>query len=554
MAGTTLAQGSSVTLTVVATDSLLIDSARSASAIVEAVTGVAGSANRQIIATHPGGQRVYGPFGVGTVKLSAVGGDISYMQGSAPLADEGGAALIATNTLGKIIGVSSSDGNIPPYVVNRAGAVSPYRLAVYGDSRANVGGDHITSSATATTISGEKVATQLCMLRGDMQIVFNGGISGDTAANWNSAGRTSSSQSPAHLIAANPDLVLVQYGINDLIAGTSAATILGYLQAFADKVMGAGIPFVFESINTAAAAAATYINGYSSTGGFGSGAATELANLATVRAGMQAFLALYPPHLAFYVDTSSVSDASDGYAKTDKTYYDGTHMSRLGCRAAAVLVDNAIKPYFPRRVGNALKLAYPNGCNYSMLTVSSGRAANFNAMVAANGSGSCTYEVGRDSDGNYFQQYNVTVTALASGYFQMRFDVLPDWAGASPFYTLAAGDVMQGSVDYYIDNGSGGAPIVSHFLVRPRFYYNSGASNENTSIANVAQAASTDYPALTSAESGRCIGPRLAVAIGKASSDMDTTGTPTAIQVAVYGVSTGSFRLRLFNPQWGKVA
>lgn len=87
-ATTTLAQGSSVTLTVVASDTLLIDGARSASATVEAVTGVPGSANLQKIVTHPGGQGTYGPFGVGTVKLTAIGGAIIYAQGSAPLDDE----------------------------------------------------------------------------------------------------------------------------------------------------------------------------------------------------------------------------------------------------------------------------------------------------------------------------------------------------------------------------------------------------------------------------------------------------------------------------------
>lgn len=87
-ATTTLAQGSSVTLTVVATDTLLIDGARSASAIVEAVTGVPGAANRQRIVNHPGGQATYGPFGAGTVQLSAIGGAIAYAQGAATLDDE----------------------------------------------------------------------------------------------------------------------------------------------------------------------------------------------------------------------------------------------------------------------------------------------------------------------------------------------------------------------------------------------------------------------------------------------------------------------------------
>lgn len=108
MAGTTLAQGSSVTLTVVATDSLLIDGARSASAIVEAVSGVQGSANRNILVNHPGGQAVYGPFGAGTIKLSAIGGDITYVQGSTPLIDEPRDVFLASD--GTFL--ASRNGNI----------------------------------------------------------------------------------------------------------------------------------------------------------------------------------------------------------------------------------------------------------------------------------------------------------------------------------------------------------------------------------------------------------------------------------------------------------
>ena len=388
------------------------------------------------------------------------------------------------------------------------------------------------------------------MLRGDMQIVFNGGISGDTAANWNSASRISSSQNVASMLVAAPDLCLVQYGINDLIAGTASATILTNLQAFAAKVIGAGIPFVFESVNTAAAASATYINGYSSAGGFGASAAAKLTALREVRAGMEAFLAQFPDALAMYVDTSSVSDAADGYAKTDKTYYDGTHMSRTGCRAAAALIEAAIAPYFPRRLGTALKLVYPNGINFAMLSPSSGRASNFSAIAADNGTMSATYEVGRDADGNYFQQYNITITALASGYFKARLNILPDWIGGSPFFTLAAGDVMQASIDYMIDNGSGGAPIVSHFASQPRIYYDD-ASNQFVSTGGVAQAASNDYPALVAAESGRLLAPRIAVKAAMASANMTVS---TAIEFNVYGVSTGSFRVRVSNPQWAKVA
>jgi len=88
MAGIALAQGSSVTLTVLATDTILLDSNASGSATIEAVTGVPGSANSVKLVNHPGGQATYGPFGAGTVKLSAVGGALAYMQGVPKLTDE----------------------------------------------------------------------------------------------------------------------------------------------------------------------------------------------------------------------------------------------------------------------------------------------------------------------------------------------------------------------------------------------------------------------------------------------------------------------------------
>lgn len=454
--------------------------------------------------------------------------------------------LVRVNSVGNMIAPNGTLARTN----NTIGAVTPYRLAVFGDSRVNVSATHTGASvASGVAMLGEKTPVQLCMLRGDMQICFNGGISGDTAVNWNSAARAASSQNVAAMLQTNPDLCLVQYGINDLISGTSSATVLTSLQALAAKVIGAGIPFIFESVNTAAAAAASYINGYTSTGGFGANAATKLTEMQAVRAGMQSFLAQYPSNLALYVDTSSVSDAVDGYAKTDQTYYDGTHMSRRGCRAAAVLIDTAISDMFPRRAGVGLKLAYPNGMNFAMLTPTSGRAAQFNAISADSGTATSTYEVGQDSNGNYFQQYNVTISAIPAGYFAIRCDVLPDWVGAG-FFNLAAGDIVQCSVDYMVDDGSGGAPIVSHFMARQRIYYND-TTNEFTQIANVAQAASTNYPALISAESGRCITPRQAVKAAMSSSTMTTS---TALQFIAYGVSTGTFRLRLYNPQWTKVA
>lgn len=105
MAGTALAQGSSVTLTVAATDSILIDSNSTGTAVIEAVSGVTGAANAARLANHRGGQAVYGPFGAGTVKLSAVGGTITYVQGSAPITDDSGSPS------DEVVGLSPYDGS-----------------------------------------------------------------------------------------------------------------------------------------------------------------------------------------------------------------------------------------------------------------------------------------------------------------------------------------------------------------------------------------------------------------------------------------------------------
>lgn len=110
MAKITLAQGSSATLTLGLTDSIRIESNRTGSAIVEAVTGIDGYQFRKRIVNHAGGTAEYGPFGSGTVKLSAVGGDIVYEQGNAESMTGLGAPEWATDTSGNVTGLVGPGG------------------------------------------------------------------------------------------------------------------------------------------------------------------------------------------------------------------------------------------------------------------------------------------------------------------------------------------------------------------------------------------------------------------------------------------------------------
>lgn len=140
MAGTTLAQGSSVTLTLAASDSILIDSGAGGSARIEAVSGVGGAANQAILAVHPGGQATYGPFGAGTVKLNAVGGVLAYMQGAAPLVDEGGYATFGVGPNGVVRDLKSN------------GATVAYVDTQPGDWMRKAGGVGQISAAISTTV------------------------------------------------------------------------------------------------------------------------------------------------------------------------------------------------------------------------------------------------------------------------------------------------------------------------------------------------------------------------------------------------------------------
>jgi hypothetical protein len=72
---TTLASGSSVTVSVTEQQFIVLNNGRSDVARLTIATGA--NAGRVVTAQH-NGRRVYGPFGVGTVTLAAISGDVSY--------------------------------------------------------------------------------------------------------------------------------------------------------------------------------------------------------------------------------------------------------------------------------------------------------------------------------------------------------------------------------------------------------------------------------------------------------------------------------------------
>lgn len=111
---TTLASGLSVVLTVTEQQSIVLNNGRTDVARLQITTGP--GAGSVVTASH-NGRRVYGPFGAGTITLSAVSGDVRYeLSGDSvsPLKDDSG--LLAED--GSILALSEAT----PYVNATASA------------------------------------------------------------------------------------------------------------------------------------------------------------------------------------------------------------------------------------------------------------------------------------------------------------------------------------------------------------------------------------------------------------------------------------------------
>lgn len=425
---------------------------------------------------------------------------------------------------------------------------SYYKVATFGDSRANISYTQSGSIASGNGVYMDRVASNLARVRPDIKLTFNGGVSGDTVSNWD--GSRGSSKTVEDLITAAPDAVIIQYGINDIIGwnGSSptksamTAQTANYLKSACAAFMGSGIFVIFESINTAAQAAATYINGYSSAGGFGANYADKLDILTDVNAEMETWLGHWRDR-AVFVDTSSVFSAEDGYAKTDGTYYDGTHGSGYGGLAAALLVDSAIRYKMPPRTV-VMPSSVRNAVNGFWTNPTNGLGENV-ALTADSGTWAAeTYSIDGDE-----QIINFECTALTSGYARRIVDLTPLIIGAGAIVPVAAGDVYQGRALYAIDDGAGGAPNVYGLSMRLRIYYDD-ATNEYVHFGQPGVTTSTDFPRMP-AHSGALLTPGLAIKAGKTNSNITTS---TRLQVMLFANSTGLTRIKLRNVELRKVA
>lgn len=338
----------------------------------------------------------------------------------------------------------------------------PWRIACFGDSRAHAIGttDVLLIGGNANDMNPARTISWLVGSLGDAEWVASFGISGDPASNWSNNARSYGKTIQA-LIAGTGfrggpvDACYIQYGINDMFAGTAAATVIAYLQGLCGALMGAGIRPILEAINPASAAA------------YGANAAAKLQATIDINVAMKAWIAQYPNQAVFADTWALLIDPATGYGRTD--YTDGTHHTgSVLPQLTGKIIADAARSILPAK--NALtytsgSLLAPNLIDWAVAPPSYTSADFGNITISAP-----TWVNSSGPLGPYME-LTATCTALNAGYATLRWEVPASLAAqAGARFPIAVGDEVQGSAYVYIDDGDGKPSGISNVMLRHRIY------------------------------------------------------------------------------------
>jgi len=332
--------------------------------------------------------------------------------------------------------------------INPKPTIQPYKFATFGDSRNNTG-------STSPDVGSYQLITNIrtpgwfAAFMGDAEIARNYGVSGDTAAGWASASRTGG-KTFADLNSSGVDAVLTQFGVNDAMAGTAAATIAANLQALGAEVMKGGKFWVFESINPVLPPATN-------------AAATQVI-IDAVNAAMQTWLSFFPK-MGLYIDTaSSLKDPATGLANAAYYNADGIHFIQPGAYLAGKILASAVRSLLPKRIG---AFVGPDNLTPNLLNLIA--PSTFSAVETGTAS-AVTFTNGQDANG-FYTDATWTPATLTSGECRVRLELSANFQTATvPYYALLGNEVLQASARVICDDGAGGKPNTYAVSMRQRFY------------------------------------------------------------------------------------
>lgn len=415
-----------------------------------------------------------------------------------------------------------------------------YRVASFGDSRARVSGNTVVGFVgSGSTMEQGRFPAWACAYLVDAECVADFSVGGDTLAAWNSPSRAYG-KTILNLLACRPDVVVVQYGINDLPSATSA-TLIAAAKSLVSKLLAANIKVLLQNIQlfdpTAPSAAITPAN-----------AAATLTKINEFRDAMSDWLAPMTGRAVFVDPNPLIADGS-GYGDPQYFFADGfgVHSNKRGGQLMGQQAAVAMRSLLPPRNARAFTtgpLSQPNLIDWAASAASN--ATVLNSQAGTTTSSAVTWNLDADSGVPYVET-TITPTALASGRALAMVQVsATDIAGGSPRFPIFIGDVLQGSARIVIDDGSGGAAALQSVDVRHRMYNTGGSSQFFSDWGGVSGV--SDLTTLPLLVDGRFTTAMCVCPIASANIQSPTAGGGYYLGVFVETTALDPIRVRIYAP------
>lgn len=328
----------------------------------------------------------------------------------------------------------------------------PYRLACWGQERAN-GADTTNPEVINTTRTNDiRSPYWVCAYRGDMVITADygnhDGSTGIKAVDWNNSSRTGGKTFTSFASKASQfDAVLFNYGGTDISTGNgttpTAATVFGYLQANILAILRLGVPVIVESIYPYMGVA-VYRGVTSGWTAAGSGTAAQKQAIAdATNELLAAWIATLPANQVIFVDVATALKGGGTFAH--KNYMvDGIELNMRGAMMVGKMVAEASDKLLPLRRAMYLgqQLENKNACVQTPdgMNLKPG-FTNYNGTAGTAGTISWgTPTVG--FDGTYGPYFEVTATCSAITGLTPKNITSVTWSAGVLQFTVASHNLM----------------------------------------------------------------------------------------------------------------
>jgi len=353
-----------------------------------------------------------------------------------------------------------------------AAATGAIRIATYGDSRATLYSGAVTGdmyngtnrNIRASLTNQSTPFLTLPIFMNDAVLTADGGVSGEITSYWNNPARNSSTKAASSIAALDWDVILIQYGTNDVTAVSDATTRDSYAAAAVTNIkacinyfLATGRKVVWQTAMQRTSA------------GFGANAAFKLAATDIINYGNGGAIdglvpwcqaqgtygsQLYVHDIQALINAGGVSTGA--YADTP-WLGDGTHVGYYGARRIAASLATLLRTLYPSRGFTPMYRAVGN--NF----VPAVSASYFLGPILSNCSASA-YTYGTDAQGRPYAEVTITPNNVTAGSYKIEIhaDVGTNAGRTAVGGTFAVNDLVESRVYLTVDDGSGGVSVVNN--------------------------------------------------------------------------------------------